>query len=66
MTRHLLSPSQPRLRAFLAQLLTTPDEDWIGYLGDAFLAFHMNMKVPARVRSGELAGFHAPTLVLGT
>jgi 2-hydroxy-6-oxonona-2,4-dienedioate hydrolase len=65
MTRYLLSPSQPRLRAFLAQLLTTPDEEWIGYLGDAFLAFHMNMKVPARVRSGELAGFHAPTFVLG-
>lgn len=66
MTRYLLSPSPKTLRPFLASLLTTPDEEWTDYLGEAFLTFNLRtMKVPALARPGELAGFQAPTFVLG-
>ena len=37
-----------RLRAFVQNLLTTPDDsEWVGFLGDAFRAYNSNMKLPA-------------------
>jgi 2-hydroxy-6-oxonona-2,4-dienedioate hydrolase len=66
MTRYLLRPTPSNLRRFLDRLLTTPDEEWTGYLGEAFRTFNLRtMKVPALARTGELAGFRAPTFVLG-
>lgn len=65
MTKYVLFPSEARLRAFLKNLLTTPDdEEWVGFLGDAFRAYNLNMKVPALARPDELRGFTSPTLVL--
>jgi 2-hydroxy-6-oxonona-2,4-dienedioate hydrolase len=60
-----MSPSEGRLRAFTRHLVTTSDEDWIAYLGDAFRCYQLDMQVPALVKKGELAHCHAPTMVLG-
>jgi pimeloyl-ACP methyl ester carboxylesterase len=66
MTKYVLFPSDARLEAFLKNLLTTPDDrEWVGFLGDAFRAYNLNMKVPTLARPEELRAFRAPTLVLG-
>lgn len=65
LTRYLASPDAARLDALLAQLLTTPDEDWTAYLGEAFLAFDLSMTVPRRAHPAEFRGFDAPTFVVG-
>jgi 2-hydroxy-6-oxonona-2,4-dienedioate hydrolase len=65
MTRYLMNPGPDRLARFMDTLLTTPDESWSGYLGEAFLAFDLSMKVPVRATPEELRGFQAPTFVLG-
>jgi 2-hydroxy-6-oxonona-2,4-dienedioate hydrolase len=65
MSRYLGSPSPARLRALLSQLLTTPDDDWTAYLGEAFLAFDLSMQVPRRAHPSEFRGFDAPAFVVG-
>ena len=64
MTMYLLAPSEARLRKFVKHLLTTTDDEWMPYLGDAFRSFKMNMAIPALATPAELKGFTAPTLVL--
>lgn len=65
MTKYVLFPSDARLHGFLRNLLTTPDDaEWVGFLGEAFRAYNLNMRVPALARPEELRGFTAPTLVL--
>ena len=61
---YLMSPTEQRLRNFTQHLLTTRDDDWMQYLGDAFRSFNMNMKVPALVKPEELKALTAPTLVM--
>ncbi|HEU4731409.1 MAG TPA: alpha/beta fold hydrolase [Kofleriaceae bacterium] len=58
-------PSPHRRDRFLRSLLTTPDEAWTAYLGDAFRLYHLRMKVPRLATPSELAGFARPTLVIG-
>jgi pimeloyl-ACP methyl ester carboxylesterase len=60
-----LAPSEKRLKAFVSNLLTTTDDDWAPYLGDAVRHYNMDMRVPSLARPEELKGFTAPTLVLG-
>jgi pimeloyl-ACP methyl ester carboxylesterase len=59
------APTEARRKAFIEHLLTTTDDDWGHYLGDAMRSFTFNMKVPALARPEELAGFTAPVLVFG-
>lgn len=65
MLLYRMFPSERRLAAFLRHLLTTPGDDWTPYLGDAFRAYRMDMRVPALARPEELARFTAPVLVFG-
>jgi pimeloyl-ACP methyl ester carboxylesterase len=58
-------PSERRRDALFQGLLTTHGDDWTPYLGDAFLAYRMDMRVPALARPEELAGLTAPVLVFG-
>lgn len=60
-----LRPSPQRRDRLMRHLLTTPDDDWSAYLGDAFRLYRLQMRVPARARPDELAGFTRPTLVIG-
>jgi pimeloyl-ACP methyl ester carboxylesterase len=66
MTLYLLSPTPARLERFVANLLTTTDDDWKHFLGDAFRAYDMGgMKIPALAKDGEFARLVAPVLVIG-
>ncbi|MBA2662256.1 MAG: alpha/beta fold hydrolase [Bradymonadaceae bacterium] len=67
MTLYLMSPTQKRLEAFLANLLTTPeDQEWVGYMGDVFRSVNLaRMKIPRLAKLGEFAAMEAPILVLG-
>lgn len=58
-------PSQARRDRFVSNLLTTKGDAWTDYLGDAFLSYRMNMRIPRLATPEELARFEAPTLVLG-
>ncbi|HLL55521.1 MAG TPA: alpha/beta hydrolase [Myxococcaceae bacterium] len=59
-------PSRERLERMVRHLLTTPeDQDWMGYLGEAFLGYAMDIRVPPLATREELARFSGPTLVLG-
>lgn len=64
MLKYRLFPSEHRKREFLSNLLTTTTDDWLPYLGEAFDAYRMDMRVPMLARDAELAGFHAPTMVV--
>jgi pimeloyl-ACP methyl ester carboxylesterase len=65
MMLYRLSPSERRLKAFVRNLLTTTDDDWMPFLGDAIRACNMEMRVPALAKPEELTRLKAPTLVLG-
>jgi 2-hydroxy-6-oxonona-2,4-dienedioate hydrolase len=63
MMRYRGKPTPERLARFVRHLLTTTDDDWAPYLGDAVRAFRMDMRVPAIAKPAELAGLTAPVLV---
>ncbi|PTL85721.1 alpha/beta fold hydrolase [Vitiosangium sp. GDMCC 1.1324] len=65
MMLYRMSPSEQRLKAFVRHMLTTTDDDWVPYLGDALRSYNMDMRVPALATPEELEGLTAPTLVLG-
>ena len=58
-------PSEDRLRRFASAILTTLDDDWLPYMGEAFLAYKLDMRVPPVAKPEDLAGFDRPTLVFG-
>jgi pimeloyl-ACP methyl ester carboxylesterase len=60
-----LFPSERRLRRFLGGLLTTWDDDWANYLGDAFRDFVLDLRVPPLATDAELRGLSAPVLAVG-
>ncbi|PZR16165.1 MAG: alpha/beta hydrolase [Archangium gephyra] len=64
MSRYLLSPSPTRLRKFAQGLLTTFDDDWLPYIGDSFLIYRLNMKVPSLSKPEEFKHLTAPVLVI--
>lgn len=64
MSMYLLSPSPARLRKFAEGLLTTLDDEWLPYIGDSFLSYKLNMKVPALSKPEEFKNFEAPVLVI--
>lgn len=64
MMLYRMSPSERRLKAFVRHLLTTTDDDWAPFLGDAVRACNMDMRIPALAKPEELARLKAPTLVL--
>ncbi|HVK13443.1 MAG TPA: alpha/beta fold hydrolase [Gemmataceae bacterium] len=59
-----LFPTERRLRKFLGGLLTTWDDDWAGYLGDAFRDYNLDMRVPPRATDDDLRALPMPTLVI--
>lgn len=66
MTMFLMAPNPRRKLRFLETELTTmEDQEWVEYLGMAFHAYEMNMKVPPMVRPEELKGLDAPVFVAG-
>jgi 2-hydroxy-6-oxonona-2,4-dienedioate hydrolase len=58
-------PSEKRLARSVQHLLTTPDDDWKPYLGEAFRGIDLDMRVPPLAKPEELAKLTAPVLVMG-
>jgi 2-hydroxy-6-oxonona-2,4-dienedioate hydrolase len=60
-----LFPTRRRLEGFVEHLLTTKDDDWVPFLGDAVRSYALGMQVPMLAKPEELATFVAPTFVFG-
>ena len=58
-------PSEERLLRFARGILTTPDDAWVKYFGEAFSAYKLDMRVPPLATVAPLASFTRPTLVFG-
>ena len=65
MLLYRMAPNERRLKKFVRNLLTTLDDDWAPYLGDAIQAFNTDMRIPPLAKPEELKAFTAPTFVLG-
>lgn len=59
------APTPERLRRAMEHMLTTMDDDWLPYLGDALLGFTPNMKVPKLAAPDELRRLSCPVLLVG-
>ncbi|QDG53432.1 alpha/beta hydrolase [Persicimonas caeni] len=65
MAMYLLAPTQKRLEAFLAHMMTTRDEEWEAYMGEVFQAVNLGrVKIPRLAKVGEFDELRAPTIVL--
>lgn len=64
MSMYLMSPSPQRLRKFAEGLLTTLDDEWMPYIGDSFLSYRLNMKVPMLSKTTDFEKLAAPVLVI--
>jgi pimeloyl-ACP methyl ester carboxylesterase len=65
MAMYKFAPSEARLRRLLAPLLTTDDDQWVPYMGEAFRSYDLSgMRVPVLAKEGEFAGLKAPVMVL--
>jgi len=65
MIMYRLSPNEKRRSALVKHLITTWDEDWVGYLGDAFNDFTPNLKIPPLASPEDLERLTMPCLVIG-
>lgn len=64
MMKFRMSQSEKNLRGLLEHLVTTWDDDWSHYIGDSFLDFNPNMKIPPLVKDEELSRLTMPVLVI--
>lgn len=62
--RYRWRPSEKRLRKFVGQLFTEWDDDWAHYMGDAFLGFNLDLRIPPLATDDELRGLKMPVLVV--
>lgn len=65
MIMYRIAPNEKRLRALVKHLITTWDDYWVGYLGDAFNDFTPNLKIPPLASTEELERLTMPCLVMG-
>ncbi len=65
MIRYRLWRSDRNLRRLLNPLMTTWDEDWAGYTGDALRDMPMDLRIPPLATDEELRRLTMPALVLG-
>ncbi len=65
MLRYKLRPSDSNLRRFLDPLLTTWDDDWGHYLGDALHDLVLDLRIPPLASDDALRRLSMPALVIG-
>jgi 2-hydroxy-6-oxonona-2,4-dienedioate hydrolase len=63
--RYRLSPSKPKLEAFLRPLMTTWDDDWAAYMADSLKDMRIDPRIPPLATDEALRGLQMRTLVLG-
>jgi 2-hydroxy-6-oxonona-2,4-dienedioate hydrolase len=56
-------PTPERLAKFLRYQLTTVDEDWSGFMGDALREVSLDFRLPRLLAPRDLAGFTAPVQI---
>jgi pimeloyl-ACP methyl ester carboxylesterase len=59
-----IRPTEKRLRALVDPLLTTWDDDWAHYLGDAFNDFTLRRDIPPVASDDELNALSMPCLIM--
>lgn len=64
MLLYKLSPTEKRLRKLVDPLLTTWDDHWAHYLGDAFNDFTLRRDIPPTASDAELNALSMPCLVM--
>lgn len=64
MMKFRMNQSEKNLRGLLEHLVTTWDDDWSHYIGDSFLDFNPNMKIPPLATDVELSKLTMPVLVV--
>jgi pimeloyl-ACP methyl ester carboxylesterase len=64
MIRYKIIPNEKNLRKLVMNLITTWDEDWAYYMGDAFNDFKPNLKIPPLATDEELNKISAPLLLI--
>lgn len=57
------NPSPERLKKFLSNILTTLDDDWFDYMGEAFQSFELDFRPPPLAKPEDFKGYRTPTLV---
>jgi pimeloyl-ACP methyl ester carboxylesterase len=65
MMRYKMRPTEKNLKRLVENLITTWDDDWAHYLGDAFNDFRPNLKIPPLASDEELQRLTMPCLVIG-
>jgi len=58
-------PNEKHLKKLVSNLITTWDDDWAHYLGDSFMDFKINLKIPPVATDQELNSLTMPCLVIG-
>lgn len=58
-------PSEARLQRLARAILTTLDDEWMPYLGEAFRSYKLDIRVPPLASAETFAHFERPTLVIG-
>lgn len=62
--KYKIRPTEKNLRKLVMNLITTWDEDWAYYMGDAFNDFKPNLKIPPLATDEELNKISAPLLLI--
>ncbi len=65
MMKFRMNQSEKNLRGLLQHLVTTWDDDWSHYIGDSFMDFNPNMKIPPLASDEELSRLTMPVLLIG-
>lgn len=59
------SPNETRLARVAEAMLSSPDDRWKKYFGEALLAYRLDMRVPPLTKLDEASAIKAPVLVFG-
>lgn len=65
MVRYRLNASDGNLRALLASLITTWDDDWARFMGDSLRDMAFDVRIPPLASDEELRRLTMPLLVIG-
>lgn len=61
--KYQFNKSEENLKKFVDPLLTTWDEDWGHYIGDAFTHFKPDLRIPPLISNQDLKDWAIPTIV---
>jgi 2-hydroxy-6-oxonona-2,4-dienedioate hydrolase len=60
-----MKPTEERLKRLIEPIMTTFDDDWSNFMGDMFLKFNPDMRIPPLLSDAELGSIRTPALVIG-